>query len=98
VIEEINGVSSMLSNSSGTDDPVCSKQSTLSTLTNSSQLSHVVRVLNSHLSQLQKIDNDASTLQARVQEAQKHARAMGGSDWRVGTDSSEEFYKSFSRH
>ena len=57
----------------------------------------MVRVLNSHLSQLQKIDMDASVLQSKVQEAQKHARAMGGSDWRVGTDPSEEFYKSFSR-
>jgi nuclear pore complex protein Nup62 len=61
------------------------------------QLSRVVRVLNSHLSQLQKIDMDAALLQAKVHDAQKQTRTMGGNDWRIGSDPTEEFYKSFSR-
>jgi hypothetical protein len=40
---------------------------------------------------------DATRLQAQVQEAQKQARAMGGNDWRIGTDPTEEFYKSLRR-
>jgi len=81
VIEEINRASSLLSNTNGTDDP----------------LSRVVRVLNSHLSQLQKIDMDAALLQAKVDDAQKQTRTMGGGDWRIGSDPTEEFYKSISR-
>ncbi|KAF2668490.1 hypothetical protein BT63DRAFT_479898 [Microthyrium microscopicum] len=81
VIEEINAVSSLLNNTKGTDDP----------------LSNVVRVLNSHLMQLQKIDMDASLLQAKVKEAQKAQKAMDGGDWRSGTDPTDEFMRSFRR-
>jgi hypothetical protein len=40
---------------------------------------------------------DASTLQAKVQEAQKQAKGMGQSGWKIGTDPAEDFYKSFMR-
>jgi hypothetical protein len=40
---------------------------------------------------------DAAQLQAKVDDAQKQTRTMGGGDWRIGSDPAEEFYKSFSR-
>jgi nuclear pore complex protein Nup62 len=96
VIEEINRASSLLSNTNGTDDPV-GRALGGAAAANGVQLSRVVRVLNSHLSQLQKIDIDAAQLQAKVDDAQKQTRTMGGGDWRIGSDPTEEFYKSFSR-
>ncbi|KAL9103749.1 MAG: hypothetical protein Q9163_001253 [Psora crenata] len=61
MIEEINDASSTLSKNSKQDDP----------------LSQVVRVLNSHLTQLQQIDQGAAALTLKVQEAQKAARTFG---------------------
>jgi nuclear pore complex protein Nup62 len=95
VIDEINGVSAMLSNTTGPDDPVGSRLYLGLHLLIALQLSHVVRVLNSHLQQLQRIDMDASTLQVKVQEAQKQARGVGQNDWRIGTDHAEHYYKTF---
>jgi len=61
-----------------------------------SQLSHVVRVLNSHLQQLQGIDVNTSALQARVQAAKKESRVAGQNGHQgLGSDPAEDFYKSF---
>ena len=48
------------------------------------QLSQVVRVLNSHLTQLQQIDQGAAALTLKVQEAQKATRGLGPIDGGVG--------------
>jgi hypothetical protein len=40
---------------------------------------------------------DASTLQAKVQEAQKQAKGMGQNGWKIGTDPTDDFYKSIMR-
>ncbi|KAI7525663.1 hypothetical protein KC331_g17399, partial [Hortaea werneckii] len=45
----------------------------------SDPLADIVRVLNSHLAQLQTIDDGASSLQGRVSQAQRDARQLGGS-------------------
>jgi nuclear pore complex protein Nup62 len=57
-----------------------------------------VRVLNSHLQQLQNIDVGASQLQAKVDAAKKESKSLNASSngWHgVGTDPAEDFYKSF---
>lgn len=66
MIEEINLASTSLTKSSknsntGDQDP----------------LAQIVRVLNSHLAQLQTIDTGAAQLQQRVAVAQKEARGLG---------------------
>jgi nuclear pore complex protein Nup62 len=100
MIQEINVVSEKLNNSAGNSDPVSKSDNTQYTLKKTKQiqkLSHVVRVLNSHLQQLQQIDQEATSLQSKVQEAQKQARAMGGSEWRIGSNPADDFYKSLRR-
>lgn len=72
-------------------------------LTNTTQLSQVVRVLNGHLTQLQQIDQGASALSLKVQEAQKSARrtlpgANGTAGRGLGAPSSEAadgFWRSY---
>lgn len=64
MIEEINLASTNLSKSN-------------KSATDSDPLSQIVRVLNSHLSQLQQIDTGAAALQQKVTLAQKEARSLG---------------------
>jgi nuclear pore complex protein Nup62 len=60
------------------------------------QLTKVVRVLNSQLSQLQLIDSGAAQLQEKIAKAQKESRGVGSNGWNgLGTDPSEDFYRSF---
>jgi len=104
VIEEVNGVSGLLSKSAGPDDQVC--YSSLSTTqwgvfaNLNKQLSQIVKVLNSHLQQLQLIDQNTLQLQAKVDAAKKESKSLnastGANGWHgVGTDPAEDFYKSF---
>ncbi|KAI9876875.1 MAG: FG-nucleoporin nsp1 [Pleopsidium flavum] len=81
MIEEINGASSMISKNSRADDPI----------------SQIVRVLNSHLSQLQMIDQGAAALQAKVTAAQKAGQGLGSSNGlkRLGNDAADDFYRSY---
>ncbi|KAL9637292.1 MAG: hypothetical protein Q9164_002279 [Protoblastenia rupestris] len=89
MIEEINDASSNLSKNSKQDDP----------------LSQVVRVLNSHLTQLQQIDQGAAALTLKVQAAQKAARASGsisGANGSVGgglsgpsSEAADAFWRSY---
>lgn len=63
---------------------------------NTAQLSQVVRVLNSHLAELQKIDMGVTELKKRIAEAQRdsqrvHSRGLGG----YGFDAAEEFGRTF---
>ena len=81
MIEEINHASSRISPHSGTrpDDP----------------LAQIVRVLNSHLVQLQNIDAGASDLQKKVEQAQREQRVLSE---RSGVGSGgwlEEFGRSY---
>ncbi|MCJ1299039.1 FG-nucleoporin nsp1 [Hypocenomyce scalaris] len=81
MIEEINDASSSLSKNSKADDP----------------LSQIVRILNSHLSQLQQIDHGAAALQAKVAAAQKASKSLGSSNGfnGLGTDAADDFYRSY---
>lgn len=56
----------------------------------------MVRVLNSHLTQLQIIDTGANQLQEKIKAAQKEGQRMGANGWQgLGSDPTEDFYRSF---
>jgi len=60
------------------------------------KLSHIVRVLNSHLVQLQWIDQNAELLQAKVSAAQKLGQTIGSNG--LGSqesDLTDAFYRSY---
>jgi nuclear pore complex protein Nup62 len=60
------------------------------------QLTKVVKVLNSQLSQLQLIDSGASQLQEKIKQAQNESQRTGTNGWNgLGTDPSDDFYRSF---
>lgn len=65
-------------------------------LTGVTQIENVVRVLNSHLQQLQGIDVTTSALQQRVLAAKREARVSGTNGAQgMGSDPAEDFYRSF---
>lgn len=79
MIKEINDISGTLNKTGKTDDP----------------LSQIVRVLNSHLSQLQWIDTNAAALQAKVAAAKKAEGGLGGQYGSTESDAAASFYRSF---
>lgn len=80
MIKEINDMSGSLGRGGKSDDP----------------LSQIVRVLNSHLTQLQWIDTNAKALQAKVQAAQKTTGNMGGGSVKeMESNATESFYRSY---
>ncbi|KAL4925563.1 putative nucleoporin Nsp1 [Aspergillus undulatus] len=86
MIEEVNSASSTLSKTNKVDEPI----------------SQIVRILNSHLSQLQTIDVGTSELQAKVAAAQKAGQSMsarfghGYSMSGVGNgNAADDFYRSY---
>lgn len=80
MIKEINDMSGSLGRGGMSDDP----------------LSQIVRVLNSHLTQLQWIDTNAKALQAKVQAAQKTTGNMGGGSVKeTESNAAESFYRSY---
>ena len=63
------------------------------------QITQIVRILNSHLSQLQAIDQGTIALQAKVNAAQKASQGlafsgMNGSNG-SGGGATEDFYRSY---
>ncbi|CAF9929594.1 FG-nucleoporin nsp1 [Imshaugia aleurites] len=78
MIEEINDASSTLSKTGKADDP----------------LTQVVRVLNSHLTQLQQIDQGAAALQLKVQEAQRTGQTLTSLSGPT-SDAADGFYRSY---
>lgn len=56
-----------------------------------------MRVLNTHLTQLQEIDQGAAALQAKVAAAQKAGQSMGLSNSLRGpsSDATDGFYRSY---
>ena len=101
MIEEINDASSTLSKNSNTDDPVSWRDARYEgysrTNIDFSKLSQIVRVLNSHLNQLQQIDQGAAALQAKIAAAQKSGRSVRLTNGFNGStsDAADDFYRSF---
>ncbi|KAK0832049.1 FG-nucleoporin nsp1 [Friedmanniomyces endolithicus] len=93
MIEEINSASSKLGSGSSQQQQQA-QQSQGQTNGSGDPLADIVRVLNSHLAQLQAIDAGASDLQGRVVAAQKEARGLGESSGR-GQSWVEGFGKSY---
>ncbi|KAG0650633.1 Nucleoporin NSP1 [Hyphodiscus hymeniophilus] len=80
MIEAINDASTNVSKNAKTDDP----------------LSHIVRVLNSHLTQLQWIDQNTEVLQAKVASAQKTGQNISSNGYGgLDNDAAESFYRSY---
>ncbi|KAL4937506.1 Nsp1-like C-terminal region-domain-containing protein [Aspergillus oleicola] len=86
MIEEVNSASSTLSKTNKADEPI----------------SQIVRILNSHLSQLQTIDVGTTELQEKVAAAQKAGQSMsarfghGYSMSGVGNgNAADDFYRSY---
>ncbi|KAI0135616.1 Nsp1-like C-terminal region-domain-containing protein [Daldinia grandis] len=79
MIKEINDISGTLSKGNKPDDP----------------LSQIVRVLNSHLAQLQWIDTNAAALQAKVAAAQKERSTIGNHYGGPEQDNVDSFYRSY---
>jgi nuclear pore complex protein Nup62 len=97
MIEEINNTSQTLSKTGKPDDPVSDTQIRIcmSFANMQSQLTKVVRVLNSQLSQLQLIDAGAAQLQEKINKAQKEGQRMGSNGWNgLGTDPTSDFMRS----
>ncbi|KAL5361914.1 Nsp1-like C-terminal region-domain-containing protein [Aspergillus floccosus] len=86
MIEEVNGASATLSKTNKADEPI----------------SQIVRILNSHLSQLQVIDQGTSELQAKVSAAQKAGQTLSSrfghgfnSSGMGGGSAADDFYRSY---
>lgn len=79
MVKEINDISGTLSKGTKAEDP----------------LSQIVRVLNSHLTQLQWIDANSSALQAKVAAAQKSSSNLGSHYGSGESDVAESFYRSY---
>ncbi|KAH8700305.1 Nsp1-like C-terminal region-domain-containing protein [Talaromyces proteolyticus] len=88
MIEEVNSASSTLSKTNKADEPI----------------SQIVRILNSHLSQLQTIDQGTAELQAKVNAAQKAGQSLGsrlggygqnGHNMGLGGNAVDDFYRSY---
>ncbi|EFQ99719.1 hypothetical protein MGYG_02732 [Nannizzia gypsea CBS 118893] len=86
MIEEVNTASATLSKTSKADEPI----------------SQIVRILNSHLSQLQLIDQGTAALRAKITASQKLGNSMSG--FKNGTPrvagggsggAAEDFYRSY---
>jgi nuclear pore complex protein Nup62 len=96
MIEEINNTSQTLSKTGKPDDPVRLPFFFDKAAANPLQLTKVVRVLNSQLSQLQLIDSGASQLQEKISKAQQESQRVGANGWNgLGTDPTDDFYRSF---
>lgn len=98
MIKEINDISGTLSKGNKPDDPVSLQVafSCAGPYTNTwTQLSQIVRVLNGHLTQLQWIDTNAATLQAKVNAAQKASATIGNQYGGNEHDAAETFYRSY---
>lgn len=89
MIEEINIASNKLHNNQA------ASTSATGTARQDDPLAQIVRVLNSHLSQLQTIDEGARTLGQKVEQAQKEAQVLGQSQGVNGGGWVESFGRSY---
>jgi nuclear pore complex protein Nup62 len=62
------------------------------------QITQIVRILNSHLTQLQTIDQGTVALQEKIAKAQKNAQGLGHANnggTGAGNGAVEDFYRSY---
>lgn len=98
MVEEVNAANASLSKNGKADEPVsCTDDSQGNTLTEH-QVTQIVKILNSHLSQLQAIDQGTHALQAKVVAAQKAASGvnyLNGSLSGSNGTAVDDFYRSY---
>lgn len=103
MIEEVNAANASLNRNSKADEPVSLHlrhpgASSGMFLTIVMQITQIVRILNSHLTQLQAIDQGTVALQEKISKAQKNAQGLGHlNNGSAGTGSGvvEDFYRSY---
>lgn len=97
MVQEINDISGALMKGAKPEDPVSIQDLSFPLIlaNQRTQLSQIVRVLNGHLTQLQWIDANASTLQAKVTAAQKSSNNLGSHYGGSDNDAAESFYRSY---
>lgn len=98
MIEEINAANSSLGNGNKADEPVSMVYRGADRQLTNKQITQIVKILNSHLSQLQAIDQGTSTLQAKVVAAQNVANGlsyMNGSMNGNNKEAVDGFYRSY---
>lgn len=98
MVSEINAANSALSRNGKQDEPVRVYITVVKPNTDILQITQIVRILNSHLTQLKAIDDGAASLNAKVEKAQK---SLGGLSYPNGgmsgngTAAVDDFYKSY---
>ena len=100
MVEEVNAANASLSKNGKGDEPVSNTSSSQSLFkTDKSQITQIVKILNSHLVQLQAIDQGTQALQEKVVTAQKAASQLGylnGSSLNgSGGAAVQDFYRSY---
>lgn len=98
MIEEVNAANAGLGKSSKADEPVSVTSLISSVPLTCSQITQIVKILNSHLSQLQAIDQGTSALQMKVSAAQKAASGMNYMNGGLNGDNRaavDDFYRSY---
>lgn len=98
MVEDVNAANASLSKNGKADEPVRFCASPLMFMANLSQITQIVKILNSHLLQLQAIDQGTVALQEKIAAAQKSANGLGylnGSANGAGGSTVHDFYRSY---
>ena len=98
MVEDVNAANASLSKNGKADEPVRFCASPFTFIANRSQITQIVKILNSHLLQLQAIDQGSVALQEKIAAAQKSANGLGylnGSGNGAGGSTVQDFYRSY---
>lgn len=99
MVEEVNAANASLSKNGKADEPVSAFYCKFRVAkTNYLQITQIVKILNSHLMQLQTIDQGTAALQQKVAAAQKTAGNLGylnGSMSQGSGAAVQDFYRSY---
>ena len=98
MVGEINAANSLLSRNGKQDEPVCKCRVVKDAKANGKQITQIVKILNSHLTQLKVIDDGAAALNAKVEKAQKSLGNLAYSNGSMnanGAAAVDDFYKSY---
>lgn len=98
MVEEVNAANTSLSKNGNADEPVRYIFSSCMLRLTELQITQIVKILNSHLMQLQAIDQGTVALQEKVAAAQKSASSLGylnGSAHGNNGAAVQDFYRSY---
>jgi len=98
MVEEVNAANTSLSKNGKADEPVRHSTYEYCIRANHWQITQIVKILNSHLIQLQAIDQGTAALQEKVAAAQKSANSLGYSNGPTNSSGGvavQDFYRSY---